>query len=79
MGQWCWFVSGAVMNDPTVIGLMNLHTSTADPDVQTTTGGAPSRREALFGLVGAGLGVGVTTAYYKGVPCWQHECLLAMG
>jgi hypothetical protein len=26
---------------------------------------APSRREALFGLLGAGLGVGLTTAFYK--------------
>jgi hypothetical protein len=33
---------------------------------QATQGGAPSRREALFGLLGAGLGVGLTTAYFKG-------------
>jgi hypothetical protein len=26
---------------------------------------APSRREALFGLLGAGLGVGLSTVYYK--------------
>jgi hypothetical protein len=30
-----------------------------------TSNNMPSRREALFGLLGAGLGVGVTTAYYK--------------
>lgn len=36
--------------------------------LQPVTGSAPSRREAMFGLLGAALGVGVTTAYYKGAP-----------
>jgi hypothetical protein len=31
-----------------------------------TGGGAPSRREAIAGLLGAALGVGATTAYFKG-------------
>jgi hypothetical protein len=31
-----------------------------------TGGGAPSRREAIFGALGAALGVGATTAYFKG-------------
>lgn len=37
------------------------------PPQAKPTGGfqAPSRREAMFGLLGAGLGVGLTTAYYK--------------
>lgn len=39
----------------------NTHADTHTPQ----TGGAPSRREALFGLLGAGLGVGLTTAYFK--------------
>jgi hypothetical protein len=34
--------------------------------LQATQGGAPSRREAMFGLLGAGLGVGFTTAFFKG-------------
>lgn len=33
---------------------------------QANQGGAPSRREAMFGLLGAGLGVGFTTAFFKG-------------
>ena len=34
--------------------------------LQAPQGGAPSRREAMFGLLGAGLGVGLTTAFFKG-------------
>lgn len=34
--------------------------------LQQTGGGAPSRRELLSGFLGAALGVGATTAYFKG-------------
>lgn len=43
--------------------------------IQATQGGAPSRREAMFGLLGAGLGVGFTTAYFKSEQQeqWHHQ------
>jgi hypothetical protein len=43
--------------------------------VQQTGGGAPSRREAIAGLLGAALGVGATTAYFKGAQRLQQPAL----
>lgn len=40
------------------------HPHLLDP-LQKAPSAAPSRREALFGLLGAGLGVGLTTVYFK--------------
>lgn len=48
------------------------------PPQQKAPSAAPSRREALFGLLGAGLGVGLTTAYFKTVdPELDEEVLEA--
>jgi hypothetical protein len=46
--------------------------------LQKAPSAAPSRREALFGLLGAGLGVGLTTAYFKSEQRQLRDWLLTV-